>query len=136
MAYICRAHDTAYLLHGIQVWAQSSMHGEDLLVDDGSNWQAVEAVRKCLPQLDIVPPLALIIEAVNAVDRCTFVVSSENEEVLGIFDLVRQQQADCLERLLPSIHVITKEEVVRLGREAAVFEQSEEIVVLARNSAA
>ncbi len=44
------------------------MHGEDLLVNDGGNRQAIEAVCECFPQLDIVSPLALVVEAVNAVD--------------------------------------------------------------------
>jgi hypothetical protein len=35
--------------------------------------------------------------------------------------------------LLASVDVITKEEVIRLGRKAAVLEQAEEIIVLAVN---
>ena len=34
------------------------MHGENLLVDDGGDWQTVETIGKCFPQLDVVPPLA------------------------------------------------------------------------------
>ena len=41
------------------------MHGEDLLVDDGGNWEAVEAVGKGLPELDVVSSLALVVEAVD-----------------------------------------------------------------------
>lgn len=82
------------------------MHREDLLVDDGCNWQAVEAVCECLPQLDVVSPLALIVEAVDTIDRCAFVVAAEDEEVLRIFDLVCQQQTDSLEGLLASIYVV------------------------------
>ena len=44
------------------------MHGEDLLVNDGGNGQAVEAVGEGLPQLDVVSSLALIVKAVDAVD--------------------------------------------------------------------
>lgn len=51
------------------------MHGEDLLVDDGCDWQTVETVRERLPQLDVVPPLTFIIEAVDPVDRRTLVVA-------------------------------------------------------------
>ena len=64
------------------------MHGEDLLVDDGRNRQAVEAIGESLPQLDVVPPLALIVEAVDTVDRSALVVSAKDEEVLRVFDLV------------------------------------------------
>lgn len=64
------------------------MHGKDLLVNDGSDWQAVEAVSECLPQLNIVPSLALVVETVYAVDGRAFVVASENEEIFRVFDLV------------------------------------------------
>ena len=82
------------------------MHGEDLLVNDGSNGQAVETIGKSLPQLDVVPSFAFVVEAVDSVDGGAFVVSSQDEEVLGILDLVCQQQADSLERLLASVDVV------------------------------
>ena len=66
------------------------MHREDLLVNDCGNGQAVEAIGEGFPELDVVSALALIIKSVDAVDRCTFVISSEDEEVLWVFDLVRQ----------------------------------------------
>ena len=31
------------------------MHTEDLFVDDGGDWKAIEAVCESLPELDIVP---------------------------------------------------------------------------------
>ncbi len=64
------------------------MHGEDLFVDDGCDGKTVEAICESLPQLDVVPSLALIVEAINAVDGCTFVVAAEDEEVFWVFDLV------------------------------------------------
>jgi len=106
------------------------VHGEDLLVDDSRDGQAVEAVRECLPQLDVVSPLALIVEAVNTVDGRTLVVAAENEEVLGILDLVREEQADCLKTLLAAVHVIAEEEVVGFWWEPAVLEEAKEIVIL------
>lgn len=51
--------------------------------------------------------LTLVIEAVDTVDGGTLVVAPEQEEVLGVFDLVCQQQADRLQRLLPSVHVVS-----------------------------
>ena len=82
------------------------MHGEDLLVDDGGDWQAIEAVCKRLPQLDVISTLALIVESVYTVDRGALVVTAENEEIFRVLDLVRQQQADSLERLLASVDVV------------------------------
>ena len=55
---VCRAHDTSYLFHTLEIGAQTSMHGEYLLVNDGGDRQAVEAVGERLPQLDVVPSFA------------------------------------------------------------------------------
>lgn len=106
------------------------MHGEDLLVNDGRNGQAVEAVGECLPELDIVSSLALVIEAVDTVDGGTLMVAAQNEEVLGVLDLVGKKQADGLERLLATVDVITKEQIVGLRRESTVLEKTQEVVVL------
>ena len=132
-AYVGRSHDSPDLLHGVQVRAQAAVHGEDLLVDDGSDGQAVEAISESLPKLDVVSSLALIVETVDAVDGGTLVVAAQDEEVLGVLDLVGQEKADGLEGLLATVDVVTEEEVVGLGREAAVFEETEKVVVLAVN---
>lgn len=49
-------------------------------------------------------------------------VTTENEEILGIFDFVREQETDGLQGLLASIHIVTKEQVVGLWRKAAILE--------------
>lgn len=66
--HISRSHDTSDLFHGVKIGTQTTVHGENLLVDDGGNWQAVEAVGKSLPQLDVVTSFAFIIETINTVD--------------------------------------------------------------------
>lgn len=78
-------------------------------------------------------PLTLIIEAVDAVDAGTLVVPTEQEEVLWVLDLIGQQQADGLQRLLAPVHVVPQEQVVTLWREATVLEQPQKIIVLAVN---
>lgn len=72
------------------------MHRENLLIDNGRNRQAVEAVRKRLPQLDVVPSLALIVKPINPVNRRALMVTSQNEEILRVLDLVCKQQANGL----------------------------------------
>ena len=60
--------------------------------------------------------LTFVVEPVNPVDTGTFVVSSEDEKVFRVLDLVGQQEADGLERLFPSIDVVSEEEVVGFRR--------------------
>src|SRR5687768_1545811 len=123
--YVSGPHDTADLLHGVEIRAQATVHGEDLLVDDSGDGKAVEAISESLPKLDVVATLALVVETVDTVDGRALVVAAENEEVLGILDLVGKQKADGLEGLLATINVVTEEEVVGLRGEAAVFEQTQ-----------
>lgn len=89
--HIRRPHDPPNLLHALQVWGKASVHGKDLLIDDGGNGEAVEAVCERLPELDVESTLALVVEAVDAVDRGALVVATQDEEVFGVLDLVRQE---------------------------------------------
>lgn len=62
-------------------------------------------------------------------------VAAEYEKVLGILDFVRHEKTYGLEGLLAAVDVVAKEEIVRLGWEATVFEKSEEVIILAVNVA-
>ena len=76
-------------------------------------------------------------------------VAAQDEEVLRVLDLVRQEETgrsgrasggdrapDRLERLLPAIDVVAQEQIVAFRRKAAVLEQSEQVVVLTVDVAA
>lgn len=91
ISYVGRSHDPADLFHRVQIGAEATMHRKDLFVDDCSDWQAVEAIGKCLPQLDVVTALAFVVETVDTIDGSTLVVTSEDKEVFGILDLVGEQ---------------------------------------------
>lgn len=106
------------------------MHCEDLLVNYGSNWQAVETVGEGLPQFNVVSAFTFIIKAVYPIDARTFVIPSQDEEVFRVFDLVRKKETDCFKGLFTSVYVVTEKEVICFWREAAIFEESEEVVVL------
>jgi hypothetical protein len=58
-----------------------------LLVYERRDGQAVEAVCEGPPEPDVVAPLALVVEAVDAVDGGALVVAAQQEEVLGVLDL-------------------------------------------------
>lgn len=64
------------------------MHANYLLVYYRSYRQTVEAVREGLPELYVVSSLAFLVEPVYTVDGRTFVVASEQEEILRELYLV------------------------------------------------
>jgi hypothetical protein len=127
---ISGSHNTLDLLEGAQLWAQTTVHTENLLINKSCDGKAIEAISEGLPQLDVIAALALIVKSVNTINGCALVVASEEEEVLRVLDLVGQEEAHGFEGLLATINVITQEEVVSIGWETAIFEKSEQIVVL------
>lgn len=84
----CRPHDALNLLHVLKLRAETAVHAEDFLINNGSHRQAVKAVGESLPELDVVPSLALIVKAVYPVNRSALVVAAEDEEVFRVFNLI------------------------------------------------
>ena len=128
--HISWTDDVLNLVQVFQLWTQTSMHAENFLINQGGHWEGVEDITEYFPKSDRVSTLALIVETINTIDLCTLVVTSEQEEVLWIFDFVAKEQGHSLNRLLASIDIVSKEQIVGLWWETAVFENPQEIVVL------
>jgi len=94
---------------------QAAVDTKHFLVNNGRHRHAVEHVVEELPQLHVVRQLALVVEAVDAVDGGALVVAPQQEEILGVFDFVTQQQQDALQALLAAVDVVAEEEVVGLS---------------------
>lgn len=73
------------------------MHAENLFVNDRRDGQAVERVGEHLPRLDIKSSFAFVVEAIDTIDRCAFVISTQNEKVFAEFELVSQQKYNGLD---------------------------------------
>ena len=58
-------------------------------------------------------------------------VPSQQEEILGMLDLVGQQQADALNRLFSSINIVAQEEVVGIAWETSIFKEFDKVGELA-----
>jgi len=70
------------------------MHTKNLLINNGRHRQTVKTVSKRLPQLNIVPSLTFVIETINPVNAGTFVITSQDKEILRVFYFVCQDQCD------------------------------------------
>jgi len=106
------------------------MHAKNFLIDESCDRQAVKHVTEDAPESNGVTSLAFVVEAVNTVDLGTFMVSSEEEEVLGVLNFVAKKQTHRLDRLLSSVNVIAQEKIVCLRWEPSVLKYSQQIVVL------
>lgn len=99
-------HNTLDLLEVAQLWRQAAVHADDLVINDRTDWKAIEAIRERLPKLNAVAPFALIIETIYSVDRSALVVPAEQKEILRVLQLISEEETNCLEALLPSIDVV------------------------------
>jgi len=136
VGHVGGSDDALDLIQTRKLRTQPPVGAEYFLIDDRRAREAIEAIRKCFPQLDPEAALALVVESVNAVDRRALVIATQHEEILGVFDLVSEEEADGLQTLLATINVVAQEDVVGLGGEATVFEEAKEVVVLSVNIAA
>lgn len=87
------------------------MHAQYLVINERCNGQAVEAIGEYLPQPNIEPPLTFVIETVDSVDLRVLMVPPQQEDLLGVPDFVRQQQAYSLQALFASVDIVSEEYV-------------------------
>lgn len=57
-------------------------------------------------------------------------VTSQDVDLGWVFDLEGEQQANGLDALPPSVHIISEEQIAGLGRQSTVFEEPKHVVVL------
>lgn len=97
----------------MHVLGDATVHTHDLLVDESCKWHVVEAIPESLPQGDLVPSLDLIEEAVDPGDGLTLVVASQDDNLVRVFDLQGEKEADDLTALLSSVDIVAHEQVSR-----------------------
>ncbi|EPY31835.1 protein phosphatase [Strigomonas culicis] len=116
--------------HRRQVGAQPAVHTDDLLADHAAHRHRVEHVREGLEEPYVVAPLHVVEEAVGLINRRALVVAAEQKEVLRVDNLVTVLQNDGLDAVLAAVHVVSEEEIVRVGGEPALLVDAQQVVVL------
>ena len=71
-----------------------------------------------------------VIKTVNSVDACTLVVSTKDEKVFRVLDLVCEEKANGFEGLFTPVDVVAEEEVVCFWGKTPILEESQEVIVL------
>jgi len=85
------------------------VHAQYLIINKSCHREAVETIGECLPEPYIESPFTLIVKSINAVHRCTFMVASQEEEVLRVLDFVCKEKANCFQALLSAINIVSQE---------------------------
>jgi len=130
---ISRSHYSLDLIQSWKFWRETSMHTKNLFINDCSNRETIETVSEGLPEFYVIPSLTFIIEAIDSVNWCTFMITSQKEEVLRILYLISKEKTNSFQRLFTSIYIISKEEIVGIRRESSIFKESQQIIVLTMN---
>mmetsp|Transcript_3816 Transcript_3816/g.17582 ORF Transcript_3816/g.17582 Transcript_3816/m.17582 type:complete len:200 (-) Transcript_3816:79-678(-) len=91
----------------------------------------VEHVRDVLPHVRVaVLAQALVVEAVHLRDLPALVVASDDGDAVGVANLEGHHERDRLDRVVPAVHVVAQEEVVRVRRVSAELEHLQQVVKL------
>ena len=75
--------------------------------------------------------LTFIIESIYSVYTGALMVTTQEKEVLRIFDLVGEQKTDGFQTLFPSVHIIPEEKIIGLRGKSTILKQPQQIIVLA-----
>lgn len=109
----------ADLLDGGDAGREASVGAEYVSGDQGDQWERIENLAEGVPDLGgfsfAVLAETLLGEPVDLVNLTTLVVASEQVHPLGVADLEGQQQADGLDRVVPTVHIVSEEEVLGCG---------------------
>jgi len=125
------------VVEGVDGGAETPVEAEDLPVNQSRQRQVVEQIREVLPHVGIaILPQALVVEAVHLRDLATLVVASQDGYSVFVTDFQSDEKSDGLHRIIASIHVVTHEQVIRIGTPTAYLEQLHEVMELAMDVAA
>ena len=95
-----------------------------LIFDEGGEGEVVEEVGEVSPYVCVaVLAEAFVVETIHLRDLPRFVVSAEDCHSVAISEFESNKEGDGLDRVVPSVDVITHEEVISVGRVAADAEQ-------------
>jgi hypothetical protein len=149
---ICGSHYSFYLFKSRQFRTQTTMHTQNLLINNCCNRQTVEAVCKCFPEFYVVASFTyygqfsrvyvnwpfyltftFIVKSIYTINTGTLMVSSEQEEVLRVFDFISKHQAYCFKALFSTIHIISQKKIVSIGGKSSIFKESKQVEILSMN---
>ena len=127
---IGRSSDFTKLVQSVEVRAETTVHAQNFVVNECSDGQAVKHVNKLLPYFDRESSFAVIIKSIHSVDLSNLVVTSKEEEVLGVLYFKSEKQAESLNGVLSTVNVVTKEQVVSLRRHTAKLKKLQQVIEL------
>lgn len=118
MDYLEGSHDIIDLFESLETGADSSMNTKNLVIDDSDQGEVLKHVvddvedRSWGIGVFLKSSLAFVQKAKIRVDPFVLVVSPKKVNLVREFDLKSHQETDRLEGVVPSIDIVSQEDVV------------------------
>jgi len=101
-----------------------------LIVDESGKRKVIEKVGEVFPNICVsVLSQAFIVETIHLSDLSRFVVTSKDGDSVPVTNFESYEESDGFDRVVPSINVISHEQVVGIWRISSNAEQFGEIVL-------
>jgi len=91
----------------IEVRGETSVDTEELFVDYGSQWKRIEGVHAAIINIHPVFVAAFELECKVLSQMSTFVISSEQKDVLRIVNFEGEEIDEGFERKVSTIYIVT-----------------------------
>ena len=129
--HLDHAVDIANHVQCVQTGRKAAVQAEDLVLDDGGQWQVIEQICEVLPHVCVaVLAEAFVIEAVDLGDLATLVIAPKNGDPVLEAHFQANQQCDCLYTIVASVDVVSHEQVVCVGRASSYLKELHQVVEL------
>ena len=126
------AVNEADLVEGLDLGRQTTVDAEDLALNDSTDTKVIEDLGAVLPGVDVaIFTHGLFVEAVDAGDTASLVVTTEERDAIRVLELEAEKQLERFDRVVATIDEVTHEDVAGVGNLATLLKQLKKIVELA-----
>ena len=107
MRHFLNAVEAADVVECVDARRETSMEAEDLVIDEGSEWEIVEEVGEELPDVCIaIFAQALVVEAVHLCNLSGLVVTAKDGDSGGVSNLEGNEEGNGFDGVVASINVV------------------------------
>jgi hypothetical protein len=126
--------DQTNLIQGLNIGGKSSMDAENFSFNNCTSAEEIENLSAELPRVGIsVLADTFIVVSIHLRNLSSFVVSSQQSNVVGPFKLEAHQKLEGLDRVKTAIDKISHENIARLGDFSSFVEKLKKIMELSVN---
>lgn len=118
-----------HLVDGVDGRAETTVHAENIVVDDSREAQVIENLSAIAPHVHTaVLAQAFVVKTVDLRDLTTLVIAPDQGDPLRVPHFQGKEEQEGLDGVVSSVHEVAKEEVIPLWAVPAHFEQLPGIV--------